>query len=69
MDEVVLFVFNDSEYGIGVELCYLAILCAYFLVSYNTNITRIKERLGLTLNVRLKPLSIHLQLRMKYCRR
>ena len=40
MDEVVLFVFNDSEYGTGVELCYLAILRAYFLVSYNTNITQ-----------------------------
>ena len=31
--------------------------------------TRIKERLGLTLNVRLKPFSNHPQLRMKYCRR
>ena len=40
MDEVVLFVFNNSEYGIGIELCYLAILHAYFLVSYNTNITQ-----------------------------
>ena len=40
MDEVVLFVFNDSEYGIGIKLCYLAILRAYFLVSYNTNITQ-----------------------------
>ena len=27
MDEVVLFVFNDSEYGMGVELCYLASTC------------------------------------------
>ena len=41
MDEVVLFVFNNSEYGIGVKLCYLALLRDYFLVSYNTNITQI----------------------------
>ena len=39
MDEVV-FVFNDSDYGIGIELCNLAILRTYFLVSYNTIITQ-----------------------------